>query len=108
VSPAVKGVTHELFLEAGVFLVSVKLDSDDRKERHPRNGSRDTCGKSRSNWQAATRILSYSRARGLFAGISLSGSTLRPDNSANKKLYGREISARTMSPLTARLRLRLR
>jgi SH3 domain-containing YSC84-like protein 1 len=38
-------------------------------------------------------ILSYSRARGLFAGISLSGSTLRPDNSANKKLYGREISA---------------
>jgi len=38
-------------------------------------------------------ILSYSRARGLFAGISLSGSTLRPDNGANKKLYGREISA---------------
>ena len=38
-------------------------------------------------------ILSYSRARGLFAGISLSGSTLRPDNAANKKLYGREVSA---------------
>lgn len=38
-------------------------------------------------------ILSYSRARGLFAGISLTGSTLRPDNSANKKLYGRNISA---------------
>lgn len=38
-------------------------------------------------------ILSYSRARGLFAGISLSGSTLRPDNGGNKKLYGREISA---------------
>src|SRR5580704_14914105 len=38
-------------------------------------------------------ILSYSRARGLFAGISLSGSTLRPDNRANKKLYGRQISA---------------
>ncbi len=38
-------------------------------------------------------ILSYSRARGLFAGISLSGSTLRPDNSANKKLYGRAVSA---------------
>src|SRR5215467_14652607 len=30
-------------------------------------------------------ILSYSRARGLFAGISLEGSTLRPDNDANKK-----------------------
>jgi SH3 domain-containing YSC84-like protein 1 len=38
-------------------------------------------------------ILSYSRARGLFAGISLSGSTLRPDNDANKKLYGKEVSA---------------
>jgi SH3 domain-containing YSC84-like protein 1 len=38
-------------------------------------------------------ILSYSRARGLFAGISLEGSTLRPDNGGNKKLYGKEISA---------------
>jgi lipid-binding SYLF domain-containing protein len=33
-------------------------------------------------------ILSYSRARGAFAGISLDGSTLRPDNDANHKLYG--------------------
>jgi lipid-binding SYLF domain-containing protein len=39
-------------------------------------------------------ILSYSRARGLFAGISLEGSTLRPDNDANKKLYGKEASAK--------------
>jgi len=39
-------------------------------------------------------ILSYSRARGLFAGISLAGSTLRPDNDANKKLYGKEVSAK--------------
>lgn len=38
-------------------------------------------------------ILSYSRSRGLFAGISLEGSTLRPDNGANKNLYGKEISA---------------
>jgi lipid-binding SYLF domain-containing protein len=38
-------------------------------------------------------ILSYSRARGLFAGISLTGSTLRPDNGANKNLYGKEVSA---------------
>jgi len=38
-------------------------------------------------------ILSYSRARGLFAGISLTGSTLRADNSANKSLYGKEVSA---------------
>jgi SH3 domain-containing YSC84-like protein 1 len=38
-------------------------------------------------------ILSYSRSRGLFAGVSLEGSTLRPDNGANKNLYGKEISA---------------
>ena len=39
-------------------------------------------------------VLSYSRSRGLFAGISLEGSTLRSDGSANKKLYGRSLSAR--------------
>jgi lipid-binding SYLF domain-containing protein len=38
-------------------------------------------------------ILSYSRARGLFAGISLAGSTLRPDNGANKNLYGKDVKA---------------
>jgi lipid-binding SYLF domain-containing protein len=50
--------------------------------------------------QAATdvlmraEILTYSRSRGLFAGISLDGSTLRPDNSATEKVYGQKISAR--------------
>jgi SH3 domain-containing YSC84-like protein 1 len=39
-------------------------------------------------------VLSYSRSRGLFAGISLEGSTLRSDGGANKKLYGRELSAK--------------
>ncbi|MGH9714548.1 MAG: lipid-binding SYLF domain-containing protein [Candidatus Acidiferrales bacterium] len=39
-------------------------------------------------------ILTYSRARGVFAGVSLEGSTLRPDNEANEDLYGRKISAR--------------
>src|SRR6202162_4273449 len=39
-------------------------------------------------------ILSYSRSRGLFAGISLEGSTLRPDNDANADVYGRKITAR--------------
>jgi lipid-binding SYLF domain-containing protein len=38
-------------------------------------------------------ILSYSRARGVFAGVSLEGSTLRPDNRANRNLYGRSVSA---------------
>ena len=39
-------------------------------------------------------ILTYSRARGLFAGVSLEGSTLRSDGDANEKLYGRKIDAR--------------
>ena len=51
------------------------------------------------NAQASTdvamraEILTYSRSRGLFAGISLEGSTLRPDNGANEDVYGRKISA---------------
>jgi len=50
--------------------------------------------------QAATdvlmraEILTYSRTHGLFAGVSLDGSTLRPDNSASEKIYGRKITAR--------------
>jgi len=39
-------------------------------------------------------ILSYSRTKGLFAGISLEGSTLRSDGSANEKLYGKKVSAK--------------
>jgi len=42
----------------------------------------------------SAEILSYSRAKGLFAGISLEGSTLRSDGSANEKLYGEKVSAK--------------
>jgi SH3 domain-containing YSC84-like protein 1 len=38
-------------------------------------------------------VLSYSRSRGLFAGISLAGATVRPDNDANERVYGRDVSA---------------
>jgi len=49
--------------------------------------------------QAATDVtfraemLSYSRARGVFAGVSLEGSTLRPDDEANRRLYGKDVNA---------------
>jgi len=52
------------------------------------------------NIQAATdasmraEILSYSRSRGLFAGISLEGTSLRPDDDATEQVYGRRITAR--------------
>jgi SH3 domain-containing YSC84-like protein 1 len=44
--------------------------------------------------QMHAQILTYSRARGLFAGVSLEGATLKPDDDANKDLYGREMSNR--------------
>jgi SH3 domain-containing YSC84-like protein 1 len=40
-----------------------------------------------------SEILTYSRSHGIFAGVSLEGSTLRPDNEANEALYGQRISA---------------
>jgi lipid-binding SYLF domain-containing protein len=42
-------------------------------------------------------ILSYSRARGLFAGVSLAGSTVRPDGNANEKVYGRKLPAKDIA-----------
>jgi lipid-binding SYLF domain-containing protein len=42
-------------------------------------------------------ILSYSRSRGLFAGVSLEGSTLRADNTADKNLYGKKLDAKSIA-----------
>ena len=44
----------------------------------------------------SAEILSYSRNHGIFAGLSLSGATLRPDNGDNKELYGKEVSNRDL------------
>ena len=41
-------------------------------------------------------MLSYSRSRGLFAGISLQGATLRPDDDANRELYGKDMENKTI------------
>jgi len=73
----------------GVLTSKVKLGADASAAAGPkgREASADTDATLRAE------ILSYSRARGIFAGISLSGSTLRPDNDANKRLYGKDISA---------------
>jgi len=68
----------------------VKLGGDASAAAGPkgRTASADTDAYMRAE------ILSYSRARGLFAGISLEGSTLRPDNDASADVYGRKITAR--------------
>jgi lipid-binding SYLF domain-containing protein len=74
---------------ANILKSKVKLGGDVSAAAGPvgRNASAETDATLRAE------ILSYSRARGLFAGISLSGSTLRPDNDANKKLYGKDVTA---------------
>jgi len=41
-------------------------------------------------------VLSYSRNRGLFAGLSLEGSTVRPDNDANERIYGKRVEAESI------------
>jgi lipid-binding SYLF domain-containing protein len=46
--------------------------------------------------QMRAEMLSYSRSRGLFAGVSLEGSTLRPDNDANTLVYGSAMTARDL------------
>ncbi len=46
-------------------------------------------------WMSA-EILGWSRSRGLFGGIAVKGSVVRPDNDANRALYGKEISARDL------------
>jgi SH3 domain-containing YSC84-like protein 1 len=67
----------------------VKLGADASAAAGPkgREASADTDAYMRAE------ILSYSRARGIFAGVSLEGSTLRPDEDANRKLYGKPTSA---------------
>jgi len=49
-----------------------------------------------TNATMRSEILTYSRSRGLFAGISLKGAALRPDKDANKKLYGKDIDLKEL------------
>src|SRR6516225_5708541 len=49
-----------------------------------------------TNATMRAEILTYSRARGVFAGISLKGAVLRPDKDANKNLYGRDVDVRDL------------
>jgi SH3 domain-containing YSC84-like protein 1 len=67
----------------------VKLGADAAVAAGPkgRNAQADTDAYLRAE------MLSYSRSRGVFAGVSLEGSTLRPDEGANEKVYGKDASA---------------
>jgi SH3 domain-containing YSC84-like protein 1 len=74
----------------GILTSKVKLGGDASVAAGPvgRDASAATDATLRSE------ILSYSRARGLFAGVSLEGSTIRPDNNDNRRIYGKKIPAR--------------
>jgi SH3 domain-containing YSC84-like protein 1 len=67
----------------------VKLGADASAAAGPKGRSAEAD----SDAYMRAEILSYSRARGIFAGISLEGSTLRPDEDANRKLYGSDARA---------------
>jgi SH3 domain-containing YSC84-like protein 1 len=75
---------------SGILASKVKLGADASAAAGPvgRAASAETDATLRAD------ILSYSRARGAFVGVSLEGSTIRPDNGANKKIYGQDIPAR--------------
>jgi lipid-binding SYLF domain-containing protein len=77
---------------SSILASKVKLGGDASAAAGPvgRTASAET------NVTMQAQILSYSRARGLFAGISLAGSTLRADNGANKNLYGKDVSAQAI------------
>src|SRR3979490_1031456 len=75
---------------AGSLLhTKVKLGADASAAAGPKGRS----ASAETDAYMRAEILSYSRARGVFAGISLDGSTLRPDEDANRKLYGNSTSA---------------
>jgi SH3 domain-containing YSC84-like protein 1 len=73
----------------GILASKVKLGGDASVAAGP--VGRDSSAETDASLRA--EILSYSRARGLFAGVSLEGSTIRPDNGDNRRLYGRKIPA---------------
>jgi lipid-binding SYLF domain-containing protein len=74
----------------GILTSKVKLGADASAAAGPKG--RDASAE--TDTTARAEILSYSRARGAFAGVSLEGSTIRPDNGANEKIYGRKVPAK--------------
>lgn len=74
----------------GILASKVKLGGDAAVAAGP--VGRDASAESDASLRA--EILSYSRSRGLFAGVSLEGSTIRPDNGDNRRVYGKNIPAK--------------
>ncbi len=73
-----------------VLSSKVKLGADATAAAGPKGRSASAA----TDAAMKAEMLSYSRARGLFAGVSLEGTTLRPDNDANTLVYGSTLAAR--------------
>ena len=75
---------------SSILSSKVKLGGDASVAAGPvgRNAAADT------DVTLRAEMLTYSRARGLFAGVSLAGSTVRPDNDANERIYGKKIPSK--------------
>jgi SH3 domain-containing YSC84-like protein 1 len=70
----------------------VKLGADASAAAGPKGRTADAS----TDVSLRAEVLSYSRARGLFAGISLEGSTVRPDNDANEQVYHKQVEAESI------------
>jgi lipid-binding SYLF domain-containing protein len=75
---------------SSVLSSKVKLGADATAAAGPKGRSASAA----TDAAMRAEMLSYSRARGLFAGVSLEGSTLRPDNDGNTLVYGSQLAAR--------------
>lgn len=78
---------------SAILSSKVKLGADAAAAAGPvgRNAQADT------DVTLRAEVLTYSRSRGLFAGISLEGSTMRPDNDANERIYGKKLDAKEIA-----------
>jgi SH3 domain-containing YSC84-like protein 1 len=99
VNPGLQAALHFVLLvmndrvASSILSSKVKLGADASAAAGPKGREAEAA----TDVAMRAEILTYSRSRGLFAGISLEGSTLRPDDDANERIYGRKIEAKEIA-----------
>jgi len=78
---------------SAILSSKVKLGADASASAGPKGRTAEAA----TDATLRAEVLTYSRARGLFAGISLEGSTLRPDADANQRVYGKKLDAKEIA-----------
>lgn len=77
----------------GILSSKVKIGGDASAAAGPKG--RDASAE--TDVTARAELLSYSHSRGAFAGVSLEGSTIRPDHDATERIYGRKVDAKDVA-----------